>query len=176
MLRLAERITEGEINAEQVTVADRMGILLRRHRRDFSSPNSLSQHNIDLVVATFLAVLELTRLGKLRIQQDCALRISAAPPVPTSLRQSIQQRVTRHEEPNPAPNNAQLLGIGLDHSDGHKRITRAERFAIVGGSRETHERMTETVMKTFERLDQRGKGLDEVEPKELADLIREIRQ
>ena len=77
------------------------------------------------------------------------------------------------KDPTPKPKHARLLGIGLDPSDGHKRITRAERFDIVGGSHETHERMTETVIKTFERLDQRGKRLDEVEQRELADLLRE---
>ena len=68
---------------------------------------------------------------------------------------------------------AQLFGIGLDNQDGHKRITRAERFAIVGGSEETHGRMTETLVKTFETLDRRGKSLDKVEKQELTDIISE---
>ncbi|ADE53957.1 hypothetical protein [Coraliomargarita akajimensis] len=69
--------------------------------------------------------------------------------------------------------SAQLLGVGLDNEDGHKRITKADNFAIVGGSAETHDRMTETVMKTFETLDRRGKRLEQVEKDELADIIRE---
>lgn len=68
-----------------------------------------------------------------------------------------------------------LLGIGLDNDDGHKRITRAERFSIVGGSRETHERMTETVVKTFETLDRRGKELRDVEKKELSEILEQSR-
>jgi hypothetical protein len=64
-----------------------------------------------------------------------------------------------------------LLGLGLDNSDGHKRITTGEQFAIVGGSEETHDRMTETVVKTFEELKTRGKHLDHVEPKELAEIL-----
>jgi hypothetical protein len=68
---------------------------------------------------------------------------------------------------------AHLIGIGLDNKDGHKRLTKAERFAIVGGSQETHERMTETVVKTFETLDRRGKSLDKVEPNELKDIIKD---
>jgi hypothetical protein len=67
---------------------------------------------------------------------------------------------------------AALLGLGLDNDDGHRRITTGEQFAIVGGSAETHERMTETVVKTFEELKQRGKHLSEVRPKELADIIK----
>ena len=56
-----------------------------------------------------------------------------------------------------------MVGLGLDNSDGHKRITTGERFAIVGGSEETHGRMTETVVKTFETLKTRGKQLEQVE-------------
>jgi hypothetical protein len=70
----------------------------------------------------------------------------------------------------PAPRSG-LLGVGLDNQDGHKRVTRGERFVIAGGSAETHERMTETVIKTFEELKQRRKDLNEVEPKELAEII-----
>lgn len=70
------------------------------------------------------------------------------------------------------PDSAHLLGVGLDHQDGHKRITKGEQFTLVGGSQETHERMTETVVKTFEDLKHRGKNLREVEPKELSDLIK----
>jgi hypothetical protein len=65
-----------------------------------------------------------------------------------------------------------ILGLGLDNDDGHKRITTGEKFAIVGGSEETHERMTETVVKTFEELRQRGKEIEQVEPKELAEIVQ----
>ncbi|HEY5079928.1 MAG TPA: hypothetical protein VII43_08775 [Opitutaceae bacterium] len=67
-----------------------------------------------------------------------------------------------------------LLGLGLDNDDGHKRITTGEQFAILGGSAETHERMTETVVKTFEELKQRGKRLSEVKRVELADIIKKV--
>jgi hypothetical protein len=66
---------------------------------------------------------------------------------------------------------AGLLGVGLDNQDGHKRLTTGEQFAIVGGSDETHGRMTETVVKTFEELKHRRKHLAEVEPTELAEII-----
>ncbi|MGH7996676.1 MAG: hypothetical protein ACREFX_10030 [Opitutaceae bacterium] len=66
---------------------------------------------------------------------------------------------------------AGLLGLGLDNDDGHKRITTGDKFAIVGGSAETHEKMTETVVKTFEELKNRGKALDKVEPAELAEIM-----
>lgn len=77
------------------------------------------------------------------------------------------KKVTRRRKPTPA----HLLGVGLDNKDGHKRLTRAEEFTIVGGSEETHGRMTETVIKTFEELKTRGKHLRTVEPRELADIL-----
>jgi len=64
-----------------------------------------------------------------------------------------------------------LLGLGLDKGDGHKRITQGEKFAILGGSSETHERMTETVVKTFEDIHRQGKELEDTEPREIADLL-----
>lgn len=73
----------------------------------------------------------------------------------------------------PKKPRTQLIGVGFDHTDGHKRITRAERFAILGGSQETHERMTETVVKTFETLDRKGKTLENVEKHELKDIIKD---
>ena len=74
-------------------------------------------------------------------------------------------------ERNKKAKEAMLFGVGLDNEDGHKRITSAEKFAILGGSQETHEKMTETVMKTFEDMDRKGKSLESVEPDELKDLL-----
>ncbi len=79
------------------------------------------------------------------------------------------KKVTRRRKAK----SAHLLGVGLDHADGHKRLTTAEEFTIVGGSEETHGRMTETVIKTFETLKGRGKALQAVEPKELAEIIQQ---
>lgn len=71
--RLAEKLVVGEIHAEQVTVADQMEYLLERIKTQKTFIFSqLFEHRITLrmLVATFLAVLELTRLKKLRVQQD----------------------------------------------------------------------------------------------------------
>ena len=73
--------------------------------------------------------------------------------------------------PKKAPRQAGLLGVGLDNEDGHKRITSGEKFALVGGSQETHERMTETVLKTFEELKRRDKHLETVDKRELAEIL-----
>jgi hypothetical protein len=74
----------------------------------------------------------------------------------------------KKKKPEP---RAALVGLGLDNQDGHKRITTGEQFAIVGGSDETHGRMTETAIKTFEELKSRSKQLHQVEPDELAEIL-----
>lgn len=72
----------------------------------------------------------------------------------------------------PAPKGqAGLIGVGLDNEDGHKRITTGDKFALMGGSQETHERMTETVMKTFEELKRRDKQLETVDKRELTEIL-----
>lgn len=73
---------------------------------------------------------------------------------------------------NQTQRTAHLLGVGLDNHDGHKRITQGEDFSLVGGSAETHERMTETAIKTFEELKERGRTIHETEPMELAEIVQ----
>ena len=68
---------------------------------------------------------------------------------------------------------AMLLGLGFDNDDGKKRITNGDNFCLVGGSEETHERMTETVIKFNEKLSRRGKDLHELSGEEFRDLMRE---
>jgi hypothetical protein len=68
---------------------------------------------------------------------------------------------------------AMMLGLGLD-SDGHKRITKGENFTLIGGSKITHEAMTETVIKINEKLSKKGKTLDTVEHEEFNDIAQEV--
>lgn len=71
--RLAEKLVVGEIHDEQTTVADQMEWLLNKTRTEKSFVFShLFPEGVTLrrLVATFLAMLELTRLKKLRIRQN----------------------------------------------------------------------------------------------------------
>jgi segregation and condensation protein A len=73
--RLAEKLVVGEIRDEQVTVADQMESLLQRIQTTKSfvfSDLFPNRTTLRVLVATFLAVLELTRLRKLAIRQDDA--------------------------------------------------------------------------------------------------------
>ncbi len=66
-----------------------------------------------------------------------------------------------------------FLGVGLDNQDGHQRVTHNENFLLVGGSAETHERMQDVSIYFNEQLGERGKRLEEAEPQEAVDLLRE---
>jgi hypothetical protein len=68
---------------------------------------------------------------------------------------------------------AWLVGVGLDNDDGHTRLTRGENFILAGGSEETHDHMTEGAIKLNEKLQQRGKALEEVNREEFTELARE---
>ena len=68
---------------------------------------------------------------------------------------------------------ALMLGFGLD-SDGHKRLTTGPNFALMGGSKETHQVMTEKALKINEKLAARGKQLEEVSREEFDDIAASV--
>jgi len=72
-----------------------------------------------------------------------------------------------------ARRKAMMLGVGLD-SDGHKRVTTGPNFALLGGSKETHEAMTEKAIKINEKLKERGRALHQVCPAEFDDIAASV--
>lgn len=66
-----------------------------------------------------------------------------------------------------------MLGVGLD-SDGHKRLTTGPNFALVGGSEQTHEEMTEKAIKINEKLASKGKQLEEVSHEEFDEIAQSV--
>jgi segregation and condensation protein A len=73
--RLAEKLMVGEIRDEQVTVADQMERLLKRleTQREFVFAALFPERvTLRLLVATFLAILELARLRKVTLRQNDA--------------------------------------------------------------------------------------------------------
>ena len=68
---------------------------------------------------------------------------------------------------------AVMVGVGLD-SDGHRRITTGENFALLGGKADTHEQMIEKVIKINERLAARGTRLEEVSHEEFDDIAQSV--
>ena len=75
--------------------------------------------------------------------------------------------------PQKKKRKAMMLGVGLD-SDGHKRLTTGPNFALVGGTEETHEALTEKAVKINEKLKARGKQLEEVSRDEFDDIAHEV--
>ena len=73
------------------------------------------------------------------------------------------------------PRVVRILGLGLDNDDGHIRITNGKNFNILLGSEQSHERMQETCIKVNEKLDARGKRLEDLSPDEFVDLISDIK-
>ena len=75
--------------------------------------------------------------------------------------------------PKKRKRKAVMLGVGLD-TDGHKRLTTGPNFALVGGTEQTHEEMTEKAIKINEKLKERGKQLEEVSHQEFDDIAHEV--
>ncbi len=67
-----------------------------------------------------------------------------------------------------------LLGLGFDCDDGRKRITVGDNFRLYGGSKITHETMTEKAIKFNEHLKKRGRTLEDVSSKEIFDIAHKI--
>ena len=66
-----------------------------------------------------------------------------------------------------------MIGVGLD-SDGHKRVTAGPNFALLGGTAETHDAMTEKAIKINEKLAARGKKLEDVSREEFDDIALSV--
>lgn len=66
-----------------------------------------------------------------------------------------------------------MVGVGLD-GDGHKRVTTGDNFVLAGGSKDTHEVMTEKAIKINEKLRERGKHLEEVSREEFDDIAHSV--
>ncbi len=78
----------------------------------------------------------------------------------------------KNKMPKPA---AGIVGLGLDGTDGHTRITTGKNFKLIGGSKDTHEVMQETALKINEELDRRHKRLEDITPPEFVEILRKAK-
>ena len=69
-----------------------------------------------------------------------------------------------------------FVGVGLDASDGHQRVTKSEYFFLIGGSHETHEQMQDTAVRFTEELHRRGKKLPHTPVEEVLEILHEARE
>jgi len=77
------------------------------------------------------------------------------------------------DAPKKRKKTALMLGIGVD-SDGHKRLTTGSNFALIGGTEETHQAMTEKAIKINEKLAAKGKRLEDVTREEFEDIAHAV--
>ena len=108
--RLAEKLVVGEIKGEEVTVSDKMEellLLVQTHKKFlFTDLFDGRAVTVRVLVATFIAVLELTRLKKLRVHQDEAygdIHVEAVEDAPAETSLLSDPSATPAPEPAPAP-------------------------------------------------------------------------
>ena len=74
--RLTEKLVMGEIQDDAVTVVDQMELLIKKVRTQpvftFTSLFENERISLKILVVTFIAVLELTRLKRLKVEQNAA--------------------------------------------------------------------------------------------------------
>jgi len=67
-----------------------------------------------------------------------------------------------------------IVGVGHDHSDGHKRITKGDRIYVVGGSKETHEVLTDKAIRFTEEVKKRGRTMDNLRPGDVREIFEKL--
>jgi hypothetical protein len=89
---------------------------------------------------------------------------------------SLDERIWNHlvKANLPPSKSTALLGLAFDGDDGQTRITRGKNFLLWGGTPKSHSFLQETAVKINERLDKRGKRLEDVSVRELRDICHEV--
>ena len=64
-----------------------------------------------------------------------------------------------------------ILGIGLDSTDGHTRISRGDDFTLFGGSEDTHKIMQLQVARFNEEVERLGKSLEDLTESEIDQIL-----
>jgi len=64
-----------------------------------------------------------------------------------------------------------LVGVRSGGEDGHTRVSRGKDFVAVGGSKEGHEHLRETVAEIRREVDRRGRRLVEVRREEFREIV-----
>ena len=65
-----------------------------------------------------------------------------------------------------------LVGIRVEKGDGHSRVSRGKDFVALGGSKEGHEHLRETVAEISDEVKRRGRHMGEVRPEEFREILQ----
>jgi hypothetical protein len=82
--------------------------------------------------------------------------------------------MTQPSTSRPRRIRAALIGFGFDGDDDQQRVTRSAQCLAIGGSRETHDELRETMTRLEIELDERQQDLGDLNPEELAELAFRI--
>ncbi len=64
-----------------------------------------------------------------------------------------------------------LVGVRVDKGDGHTRVSRGDDFVALGGTKDGHEHLRETVAEISDEVKRRGRAMGEVKHEELKEIV-----
>jgi hypothetical protein len=64
-----------------------------------------------------------------------------------------------------------IVGVRTDPGDGHTRVSRGGDFVALGGSREAHEHLRETVAEISDEVKRRGRELADLPREEFGEIV-----
>ena len=67
-----------------------------------------------------------------------------------------------------------LLGVGFDHKDGQVRITQADDYKVLMGSKECHTKLQKICGEIDEAIIASGRVLSDYTPEEFMELVTEL--
>ena len=65
-----------------------------------------------------------------------------------------------------------LIGVRVEKGDGHGRVSRGKDFDALGGSKEGHDHLRETVAEISDEVKRRGRAMGEVRPEEFREILQ----
>jgi hypothetical protein len=67
-----------------------------------------------------------------------------------------------------------LVGVRFDRADGHRRVSRGKDFVALGGSRDAHAHLRETVAEISDEVKRRGRSMGEVRSEEFREIVARV--
>jgi len=64
-----------------------------------------------------------------------------------------------------------LVGVRLDKGDGQSRVSKGKDFVALGGTKEAHEHLRETVAEISDEVKRRGREMGEVRKEEFGEIL-----
>lgn len=64
-----------------------------------------------------------------------------------------------------------LVGVRVDGEEGQSRVSKGEDFLALGGTKEGHEHLRETVAEISDEVKRRGRSLAEVRREEFREIL-----